>query len=454
MKNKQKRYWLAASLFIFCAFCFYMAWAASQPYNAAPDESMRYQISQFIYHKGTLPSGGDPVIRNPIWGISYGFTPILPQIIGAVFMKITSLFTKDAFALLMSVRFVSVLCNTGTVFMCFKIAEKLFSELYRWIFVISIAMLPQFIYIGSYVNNDALAIFSTAIIVYSWIIGLASHWSRSSCISLSLGLSLCALTYYNAFGFILCSILLYAADRLITYRSSGKLELRREFRLDTGRQAGLIIALVFLLAGWWYIRNAIIYDGDFLGLRTSNHYAQLYAKDKYKPTNIYCGYNQYWTLLYMLIDQRWLQTSFESMIGIFGYFQLGLKSVIYYIYLVLWGGSAVGVVSWVLNGLTVRTVKLDKTKLLLPAVMLMAIPIPIILSIYYSYYSDFEPQGRYLLPMLIPLMFFITRGYQQIIEKLLTSVWIRRGVQILLCLWSVVVAFYSYFKIILPHYVH
>ena len=441
-------------MFIFCAFCFYLAWAVSQPYNAAPDESMRYQISDFIFHKGILPLGGDPAIRNPTWGISYGFTPILPQIIGAVFMKITSLFTKDDFALLLSVRLVSVLCNTGTVFMCFKIAKKLFSGLYRWIFVVSVALLPQFIFIGSYVNNDALAIFATSVIVYSWITGLQTHWSRSSCISLSLGLSLCALAYYNAFGFILCSILLYTADRLITYRSSGSLLRRQEFRRDTLRQVGLIISLVFLLAGWWYIRNAIIYNGDFLGLRTSNHYAQLYAQDKYKPANIYCGYTQHWTLFDMLIKQRWLQTSFKSMIGIFGYMQLDMKSALYYIYLLLWGISTVGVFSWILNGLFVRTAKLDKSKLLLPAVMLAAIPIPIILSIYYSYYSDFEPQGRYLLPMLIPLMFFITRGYQQIIEKLLTSVWIRRGVQVLLCLWSVAAASYSYFKIILPYYVH
>lgn len=47
-------------------------------------------------------------------GVSYGFTPILPQIISAGFMKIAGLFTADEFALLMAARMVSVLCATAT----------------------------------------------------------------------------------------------------------------------------------------------------------------------------------------------------------------------------------------------------------------------------------------------------------------------------------------------------
>ena len=476
--QNQNRYRLAVAGFVTFAFLVYFAWAFIQPFNSAPDEYMRYQISQFIYQKGFLPLGSDPELINPIWGTSYGFTPILAYIIGAAFMKITSLFTTDSVALLMSARLVSVFCNTGTVIVCFRIADKLFSGLYRWMFVIFVAFLPQFIFIGSYVNNDAMAIFSTALIVCSWIHGLTSHWSRSSCIELAVGISVCALSYYNAYGFILCSILLYFADRLITYKvvlspdykfvkavdqhgyqdskkdvkQPGKPPIsgRQQFWSQTGRQVGLIIAIVFILAGWWFIRNAIIYQGDFLGLRTSDHCAQINAQEAFKPSHL--PYNNHWNIWYILFDKRWLVISYKSLIGCFGYMEIWLNRAIYYGYTVLWGISGIGLFSWIINSLMRHTLKLDLKKNLLPAVLLLTIPIPFLLSLYYSYYSDFQPQGRYLLPMLIPLMIFITKGLQLVIDKGFANIWIRRCIQILLCLLCVTAAVYCYFYILIPHY--
>ena len=47
--------------------------------------------------------------------------------------------------------------------------------------------------------------------------------------------------------------------------------------------------------------------------------------------------------------------------------------------------------------------------------------LPVILALYYSYTFDFQPQGRYYLPMVIPFMYFLTIG----MEKLITLItWI------------------------------
>ena len=38
-------------------------------------------------------------------------------------------------------------------------------------------------------------------------------------------------------------------------------------------QLGLVVmAVVAVLAGWWFIRNAILYDGDFIGRSTCAKY--------------------------------------------------------------------------------------------------------------------------------------------------------------------------------------
>ena len=45
--------------------------------------------------------------------------------------------------------------------------------------------------------------------------------------------------------------------------------------------------------------------------------------------------------------------------------------------------------------------------------MVLFCVITIGLSIYYSYTWDFQPQGRYILPVLIPLMYLVTLGVEK-----------------------------------------
>ena len=76
-------------IFLALVFVFYFFWSLAQPPLAAPDEGMRYQIPQFIFENGYLPHGAEEAIRNPQWGISYGFAPYISQILGVPLMKIT-----------------------------------------------------------------------------------------------------------------------------------------------------------------------------------------------------------------------------------------------------------------------------------------------------------------------------------------------------------------------------
>ena len=64
-------------------------------------------------------------------------------------------------------------------------------------------------YLSLYLNNDSFSIFTTALIVYGWIKGIKTNWNCKWCIFLGVAIGLCALTYYNAYGFILCSIIVY-----------------------------------------------------------------------------------------------------------------------------------------------------------------------------------------------------------------------------------------------------
>lgn len=212
MNNKKEK--IVEILFLTGVFVFLLLWAVVQPFNASPDEAMKYQIVEYIMKHGTLPHGGNPEIRHELWGISYAFNPILPYIIGAVFGKITLLFTSAEMAPVIAARIVSVLFGTATAAITIKIGKALFQKEYARLFVVLVCFLPGAMFINSYINTDSIALFSTAWVVWCWVKAVKNSWSKGLCIELALALSVCALSYYNAYGFILCSVFFFAGSIL------------------------------------------------------------------------------------------------------------------------------------------------------------------------------------------------------------------------------------------------
>ncbi len=423
-RQERVREWL----FLIFFGIFITLWAVIQPLNVSPDEPMRYRICQYLYENHALPPhGGDSSIRDAAWGYSYAFFPILPQMIGALFMTITSWFSKNAFALLMAARMVSVLSGVGTAWFALRIGQKFWGKTtLKWLFTVLVTMLPQFVFLCSYVNSDSFAVFATSIIIYSWLLGLESGWSYGSCITMAVGIILCALSYYDAYGAILASILLLGANILLWWKNRGK---RRELI----KKSMLIAGLVLLGISWWFIRNAVLYQGDLLGFSTSEAYSQRYAVDFLKPTNRQVPSRVGDSMWDMLTAWGWIKVTGISFIGCFGYMNIPLKIWMYFIYAAVVATGIVAVV-WLLvkqkrKRHNLRTTEEAGTEVwegftgsdwgnrMWIAALLLTAVVPNLLNLSHSYYVDFQPQGRYSMPMLLPLMYFVTLGWQYIARK-------------------------------------
>ena len=403
-------------LFLAGLCVFYFMWAYIQPLNASPDEEMRYLIPKFIFKHGTLPVGADPEIMNMVWGNSYGFNPIFSYIVSAIFMKAISFFSSEVFALLMAARTASVMFGVGTAAVTIKISKKLFEKnSCRWLFVVLITMWPQMIYISSYVNTDAFALFTTACVIYSWILGLESNWSYKHCAYLGVALGLCALSYYNAYGFLVMSLVIFVFSVLL----STTLEVPWHKKVGILIKKGMFILLITLAcAGWWFVRSFILYDGDIFGMAACNACAELYAAPEYKPSLRVTPFSQGMSLKTMLLSEGWLKRTLYSFIGYFGYFDYPLKWWMYKFYnrLILLGG--IGTLIHVRSVFFQwKTEKWSKEKLF-NWVMAVSMIFPVLLSLYYSYYSDFQPQGRYILPIMIPFAYFLTVGFQKLVSHI------------------------------------
>ena len=74
------------------------------------------------------------------------------------------------------------------------------------------------------------------------------------------------------YGWILCSFLFFCLTVLLCREEPVKQRIAFLFR------RGIVIAAVTLvLCGWWFVRNAILYDGDFIGRKACAECAEKYA---------------------------------------------------------------------------------------------------------------------------------------------------------------------------------
>lgn len=409
MEKTNRKQKVLEMLFVVTLTILCLIWSIKMPYRYGSDEEMKMDICKYIYQNGKLPTGGDEAVRDGCWGISYAFTPILDYTISGMFMKIVSVVTTNDQALLVAARFPSVLSYMGTLIMSILISKKLFKEnRIRWLFLIFIACLPELIFLGSYINNDCFALFCTSIIIYSWIIGLKTNWNIKSCVILGIGIGLCALSYYNAYGFILTSAMLF----IISFIKNQKEEfLKKQF----WKKGILIFAIAFALAGWWFIRSYILYNGDFLGLQASNEYGEKYGINTYKPSQRITPSKKGQNLMQMLIVDNWLWQTICSFIAVFGNTNV-VFPVAYYIFFV-----AIYVIALVALFFKHREDKKNNSSnvniKMIELMFILSIIITFSLSIDYSYFSDFQPQGRYILPILIPFMYFIVNGLQYLLNK-------------------------------------
>ena len=76
MKDEKKEFRIEL-VFLIAVFVFLVLWAVVQLFNASPDEAMRYQIVDFYCTSRHAASRRRPGSPDAMWGISYGFNPIL-----------------------------------------------------------------------------------------------------------------------------------------------------------------------------------------------------------------------------------------------------------------------------------------------------------------------------------------------------------------------------------------
>lgn len=396
-----------------------LTFAVIQPFGDGPDEINRFKVVEYIYEHGTLPRGDDPEVILDGYGGSYAFQPILTYIFDGYLLRCFSVFEPSLEMRVFISRLVSVFTGCITALYVKKISDLLFeNQKTAWAFTLAVVFLPQNLFVHTYVNTDSMGLLSIAIVLHALICGLRDDFSKRTCIELAVGVILCALSYYNCYGIIVCAVLFFLAYFARFFRSrlddDGSDRKMPVYDYRSLLQKGVFISVIVLLCiSWWFIRNAILYEGDFLALEARNICAAETGLEAYNPYTRDTCQRMGITLKEMVFGTNYFTLVWKSFIAMFGPMLIPTHHYIYMAFKDLFFMAVIGLLIPIKT--SVLTWTKHSQKWLVHFTMILSIIIPVILALYYSYTFDFQPQGRYYLPMVIPFMYFLTMGIEKLI---------------------------------------
>lgn len=381
-----------------------------QPFGDGPDEINRYKVVSYIETYGHIPKGDEPQIIIDGYGASYAFQPILTYMIEGFLLKILSPLSLSFDIKLIIARYVNVIFGLIGAYFTIKLSKLIFDdEQAAYLFSLSVILLPQNIFIYTYVNTDGLGLMSVIIMIYAIIRGYRYDFDRSSLIALAVSISLCLLSYYNCYGYILMAFIAF-----ILYFA-----VNRSYKQMFAK--GLPVATsVLALSGWWFIRNCILYGGDIFALNARRECAQATGNILWLENMANTYQAQGYSLYEMVFETDYYTLVWKSFIAMFGPMAIPTH---HYVYM---GFKYLAVICLLSLLIPIRSKIMDSLKgsyrYIIWSVLISGMIIPVILALYYSYTWDFQPQGRYYLPCLIPLAMILCSGMNKLISVIYSFV--------------------------------
>ncbi|MBR1472208.1 MAG: glycosyltransferase family 39 protein [Lachnospiraceae bacterium] len=438
---------VAVYMLLFLLMCLWLA--VLQPiedtpplYTNPPDEHSRYLIPTYICQYGKLPDGTEPEVQIPYYGGSYALFPGLSYIVMGMVMRAAGAFGADAAGLLLAARSVNILYGLLMAFFVWLLGRRLFSKQSSlWAFCCGVMYLPQQLFLHSYVNVESMCMLSIAVMLYALVRMRQEGIGAVNSIVFAVGAVLCSLSYYNAYGYLLMSIGWFVLCCFCREKDRYRLDVKKLFSYG-----GLILLIWCAGAGWWFVRNAVLLNGDVTGMQTLK--AAQAATGAYRaPTAMERGIG----IIGMLKENDTLWELFRGFVAAYGSRSVYAGIKYYYLYALFFLGGFLGLGYPVLRDRKRLTVQ----GICAHALWLFACGITFSLWLFYCYTTDYQVQGRYVLPCTIPVFLWVTMGYEALSEEMPLfgkMPYLRRPVSFLPAIFSVFMLLYFLLRTAVPAY--
>jgi hypothetical protein len=397
--------WELTLLFL-CFFSCLMG-AMLLPMDQCPDEAGRTLLSQWMVQNHTLPTGNEAETIIQGWGFSYALRPFLASIVGVLFQSFFALFTGNPTVLLAASRMCSVLSVTLCCWFCLRLGHICFSQRYSsFLFAAFVCFLPQVQFLGMYQNNDSLSLCAVSAMLYYLAEGFDNHWQVKSCVKLAVSLSVGALSYYSAYPWLLMGVVFF----IISVALDRKIPKKISFIL---RRGGLMVGICLVMVGWFFVRNAMLHQGDFLGMVEEQRSRLYFMGQGYVLYDYVSAKAAGISFLSFLRkgDFWFIRQTVMSFFGKFGYMIFQMPCWLYLTYYFL---TTAGVLNFFFS---LHLKRPSRMNCFLAVAGSLAAVMTIAFHTWHSYARDFQPQGRYIITVALLLGFLIAQGIDTLQES-------------------------------------
>jgi 4-amino-4-deoxy-L-arabinose transferase-like glycosyltransferase len=415
-----------------------LPWLFLVPMKEAPDEYAHFWILRFLTEHLRLPEATEILAGGPsaVYGSypPFGYVPhVLTSLIGAKL--------APAVDISLCSRFGSLIIGATLIPCADYFGQLLFSRsrLFALALPLLIVFHPQLVFVNAYANCDTTtaALAAVTLVLLSKILLQGIQLKYSLILGLVLGWL--ALTKYSGYSMFPTAAL---AIILAAWLHRTKITT---FLLN----CAVVAASALGLSAWWFIRNAAIFDGDYLGTKTMYHtWAVTFKREL-------VFHKSAWTFLK---DHRWWRTIIYSYWGYFGYMTQEMARPLYIVYQSIMAVSIVTALARLPKA--VQAIKALKTvpnliasinkDAAIPAVwftLIASFAINLGAMVYASMANFGLAQGRYLFPNEIPIMAMLLGGLY-----LLPNAWRNKAAAIFIA-FNTGACIYQFFKLYsLPEY--
>ena len=233
-------------------------------------------------------------------------------------------------------------------------------------------------------NNDIIGLAGVSILICALIVGIKRGWELTSAAMLAVGIVVCALGYYCTYGFILAGIVTF----IISCLSQNRDDLAHAWKT-----IGLT-ALVCALCTFPFFGVNIVRYGDPIGSRAFGQAYEKWLADGGEvvrwPANT--GF------VSLILNEDYIDRTTKSFIGMFGYLSEPLHEIVR-----LFLGATLVFLSGALFGCRELASRVfSKRWRVFSISLIVAALITVAMHLWYSNGTDYEPQGRYVIDLLVP----------------------------------------------------
>lgn len=368
------------------------------------EEPIRYMIPKFIFENGRLPTAWDASVYDHGYAITYAIRANGSFIVEAFFMKIFSLLGVGTASLYLVARGVNIMFGCIFVYLLFKIADELFATKNRkYVFVSIIALWNWIAYAFQFVCFEGLMLVGVALVTLFVIRGINNKWDYMNCIGLGVANGIILISYLDGIGYCLVSAVAFLSTYIICVKEKNKY-------VDMIKKGLLIVIETFIISGWFYIRNVVLY-GEIMG---KQYPLKEWITDK-TPTaerQSTLAKAQMFNLKGFFV---WIKGQIISYCGK----SVNVHSRVFSILFIML--SLIIIIMFVLGLIKVfkqEWKQYKNGKKIFTICMIIGIISTIALDWYYSAFRDYIPNfGRYLLPMTISFVYFLVKGLEYFEEK-------------------------------------